>query len=360
MAIPPPPAIPQVGAKGGTKVKTYIWMPDAKGNLVKMEAGLAKKSFANLPLEAQVQLSQFITGIYNAQSTPSARQNLWNDVVDAAVAKFKDGKKETPWDVLDFMIKNTPSTTNSSAYLTEYDSISADGLLNKIAKDNGFDASLLTPEDRADFLTKLNAEAKTSGKTVTRKNSAGGVETVTTPSTFDAKAFTQSYLWAKVNVGDPKTMPSTAINQMANVKALVKNYGIMNLSSKEINQYSVDVASGNKSIDEVALELSTKAQKLYPIYAERLAANPKLTMKDIAEPVISTLSKVWEKDPTSFDLSDPTVMQFLIPDVTGKAPEVSIAAVYNYAMNHPNREKTKAANDDAKGIGIARAMGFGV
>lgn len=364
MTLPPPPSGEKIyiAPKGSKKEKTYIWMPDAKGNLVKAEASTVKKGFTKLPIDSQILLSEYLIGTTNRASTTSSRQQLWNDIIDGAVASFKDGKKETPWDVLAFMTKNTPPSTGVTSSIVEYDEITANATLNKIAKDSGFDLTLITDADRADFLAKINAEASQSGKTTVRKATTGGYESVTTPSMFNAREFTESFLWAKVNVGDTTTLPSTAIKQIANVKTLLKNYGINNLSSKEINQYSIDVASGSKTLDEVMLDFSEKAQKLYPIYAPRLAANPKLNMSDIAEPVISTLSKVWEKDPTAFDLSDPEVMQFLIPDVTGKAPEVSIANVYKYAMNHPNREKTKAANDDARSMatGVLSAMGFGV
>lgn len=351
-----------VAPKGSTKEKTYIWMPDGNGNLVKAEASIVKKGFTKLPIDSQILLTEFLLGVSNKQPTAAARQTLWNDIVDGATASFKDGKKETPWDVLDFMTKNSPAATGVTTNIVEYDQISADALLNKIAKNNGFDVSTITAEDRADFLAKVNEEASQSGKTVTRKATTGGYESVTTPSIFDAKSFTESFLWAKVKVGDTTTLPSGAIKQISNVNTLIKNYGILNLSSKEINQYAVDVASGTKSVDDLMLEFSGKAQKLYPTYAPRLAANPKLTMSDIAEPVISTLSKVWEMDPTKFNLNDPYVMQFLIPDVTGKAPEASIASVYQFAMNHPNREKTKAANDEARdmAVGSLRAMGWGV
>jgi hypothetical protein len=364
-AATPPPAgggTIIVPPKGSKKEKTYIWMPDGKGNLVKAEASVIKKSFAKLPTSAQVSLTEYLLGVANRQPTDSARQNLWNDIVDGAVAAFKQGKKQSPWDVLDVMTQNNPGNTGLTSTITQYDRITSDALLSKISKSIGFDPALLSEADKADFLAKVNTEAGASGKSTTRKATTGGYETIITPSLFDPKTFTESFLWAKVNLGDTTTLPSSAIKQVANVKTLIRNYGINNLSSKEINQYSVDIASGTKTLDDLTLELSTKAQKLYPAYAERLASNPKLTMFDIAEPIIGTLSKVWEMDSTQFNLDDPNVMRFLNNDVTGKKPAASIAEVYDFAINHPNREKTRAANLEARdaAVGTARAMGFGV
>ena len=364
-ATPPPPSgggTIVVPPKGSKKEKTYIWMPDGKGNLVKADASVIKKTFAKLPSDAQVTLTEYLLGVANRQPTDSARQNLWNDIVDGAVAAFKQGKKQSPWDVLDVMTKNNPGNTGLTSTITQYDRITSDALLSKIAKSIGFDLTLLSETDKADFLAKVNAEAGASGKSTTRKATTGGYETIVTPSLFDPKTFTESFLWAKVNLDNADKLPSTVIKQIANVNTLVKNYGINNLSTKEINQYSIDIASGAKTVDELAAELSTKAQALYPAYADRLAKNPKLTMFDIAEPIINTLASVWEMDKSQFGLDNQDVLRFLNNDVTGKAPAASIADVYTYALNHPNREKTRAANLEARdaAVGTARAMGFGV
>jgi hypothetical protein len=364
MAEKPVPAAPgtvTVTPKAETKEKVYIWMPDAKGNLIKADALIVKKSFAKLPLDSQIALSEYLLGVSNRRPTDSARQNLWADIVDGAVAAFKEGKKQSPWDVLQVMTQNSPLTTGVTTNIIEYDAVNASATLNKIAKAIGFDMSLLTDADRADFLTKINTEAAV-GKTITRRATTGGYETVTNPSTFDPKSFTEAFLWAKVNLGETKSIPSAAIKQISNVSTLLKAYGINNLSSKEVNAYGIAVARGDKTIDDLKLEFSEKAQTLYPAYAPRLKATPTLTMADIAEPIIGTLSKVWEMDAGAFELSDPNVIRFLNPDVTGKAPAPSITDVYNYALNHPNREKTKAGNEEARdsAISFIRASGMGI
>ena len=97
--IPAPPKI-VVPTKGSKKTVTYIWMPTANGDLVKADASVIKKSFAKLPADAQVTLTEYLLGVANKQPTNSARQALWNDIVDGAVAAFKQGQKQSPWDVL--------------------------------------------------------------------------------------------------------------------------------------------------------------------------------------------------------------------------------------------------------------------
>ena len=326
-------------------------MPDGKGNLIKADASFVKKSFSKLPLNSQIALSEYLLGVSNRQPTDSARQNLWADIVDGAVASFKEGKKQSPWDILQVMTENSPMMQGVTINIIEYDGINANALLNKIAKQIGFDLNLLTSEDRVDFLKKINQEAST-GKTIQRKATTGGYETVTTPSLFDPKSFTESFLWAKVNLGDTASIPSAAIKQISNVSTFLKAYGINNLSSKEINALGVEIASGSKTLDDLRLDFSERAQKLYPAYADRLKGTP----------IIGTLSKVWEMDASAFELSDPNVARFLNADVTGKSPAPTITDVYNFALNHSNREKTKAANEEARdaATAFARAAGFGI
>lgn len=366
MAKTPPPPKPTiiVPQKTSGKQISYIWMPDKNGNLVKADASVVKKAFASLPEAAVLALQEFLISVENKTSpTRAQRQTLWNTIIDGAVAAFKGGKKQSPWDVLATMTKNAPDVTGTTISYTQYDELTANALLNKISQSLGYDVNLFTPEDRKDFFTKLQEEAKLGGKTVTRKAKDGGIEQVTTPSLFDAKAFTESYIWAKATVGDVKALPTKALAAIQNVKLLLRAYGITNLSDKEISNYGINIASGNLDLLKFKTDLSTQAQKYYPIYAQRLAANPDLTMEDIANPIITILSKTWEMDPSVFGLDNPDVDRFLRPDgVVGKAQPPTTAEIMEWAMNHPNFEKTTKAKGMAfdNAVGVSRAMGFGI
>ena len=361
--IPKPPTIvvPKKEEKG-PKI-TYIWMPDAKGNLVKADASVVKKSFAKLPSSAQVTLTQYLLTIANKQPTDTARQALWNDIVDGAIAAFKEGKKQSPWDVLNVLTKNSPAINGESVTYTEYDPITAGALLGKIADEIGFDVTQLTIEDRKEFFNKLNAEAKASGKTTTRKAATGGMETVVTPSLFNAKDFTESFLWAKVNFDDTTKLPSSAITQISSIKNILKANGISDLSQKEINALGVALASGKQTADALKKELGAKAALRYPLFAKRLQDTPGLTVMDVVEPYITQMAKYWEIDPNTIDLDNPDLDKFVRPDGTaGNVPMGSISDWITYLKNHPNSEKTNWAKEGARdsAVGVARAMGFGV
>lgn len=355
------PEFPVIGNKK-TATKTYIWLPDSKGVLKKVESTVAKKAFANLPTDSQVALAEYLMST-NVKPTDAARKTLWNTLVDGAVDLYKKGKKETPWDSLARLVKNAPELTPESVSYTEYDDITADALLSTIAKNLGFDTAVLSVADRKDFINKLNEQAKASGRVVSRTVTGGGTETVTTPSLFNAKDFTESWLWAKVNLDDVKTIPGKAIAQISSIKDVLRNYNVTKFSSKEINEFGIQLASGRLTADSLAATFSAEAAKNYPLYADRLALNPKLTIRDIAEPAINIISKYWEVDPESINLDDDILDNFLRPDGTvGKAAPMSLADLTYAVKNHPNAEKTTWANEAARdgAVGIARAMGFGI
>lgn len=361
--IPGGPVI-NVAPKVSTKKVSYIWMPDKNGNLVKADASKVKKAFATLPEDAVLALQEYLVGVENKTNpTRAMRNTLWNSIVDGAVASFKDGKKETPWDVLTSLEKAAPDVTGISVSYTEYDDLTANALLSKVSKKIGFDVANLTDADKTEFFNKLQTEAKASGKTVTRKAKDGGIEQVTTPSLFDAASFTESFLWAKVNLGDTTKLPSTAINSIAGVKSLLRAYNITNLSQKEIDQLGIDLVSGAQSLDTIKVRYQQQAIKDYPALADRFTANPNLTVRDALEPILNTVAKLWEVDPESLDLNDPNIEKLIRPDgVVGKAQPASVAEAYNFAINHPNFEKTLKAQDMARdaATGVARAMGFGI
>jgi hypothetical protein len=361
--IPGGPVI-NVAPKGSTKKINYIWMPDKNGNLVKADSAKVKKAFTTLPEDAVLTLQEYLIGVENKTNPTRAMRNaLWNSIVDGAIASFKDGKKQTPWDVLDALEKAAPDVTGTNISYTEYDQLTADALLNKTSKKIGFNLANLSIADRIEFFDKLQVEAKASGKTVTRKAVGGGTETITTPSLFDANSFTESFLWAKVNLGDTTKLPSSAITTIAGVKSLLRAYNINNLSQKEVNQLGIDLASGAQSLDTIKVRYQQQAMRDYPALAERFSANPNLTVRDAFEPMLNTIAKLWEVDPESLDLNDPNIEKLARPDgVVGKAQPASIAETYKFAINHPNFDKTIKGQDMARDAAIsgARAMGFGI
>jgi hypothetical protein len=367
--IPAAPGVPNIPLKGSTKKPPlYVWMPDKKGNLVRQEASIAKKAFATLGSDALVSLTEFLIQT-NKQPSTAGLKSLWNTIIDGAAAQYKAGKKQTPWDVLNIVKNNTPISPGvySSSYV-QYDQSSADALLNVTARGIGFDINKLSAADRADFAAKVAAAAKESGKVTTKKTTEGGLESVTTPTTFNASTFAEQYLWAKVNVGDVKSLPTKAITSLNAIRSLVQANGLSSISPAEMTRMAIDVASGTTNVETLKIQFSEKAALEYPIYADRLKANPGVTVTDLVSSKINAVVKWWETDASSFSLNDGSDAANIIdkairPDgATGKIPEMSNADFVTLLKNHPKAEATMWANDSARSaaVGIGRAMGYGV
>ena len=100
----------------------------------------------------------------------------------------------------------------------------------------------------------------------------------------------------------------------------------------------------------------------HPLLADRLKSDPSLTIKAIAQPVITLLANTWEVDPSSIGLDDPIVSQYLRPGgADGKGVTLNYADVKRLALASPKYEMTTKASEDARdaAVGLARAMGAG-
>lgn len=342
-------------------------MPDKNGNLVKQDSAIVKKTFSRLSEQAQTALTQYVIAVQNRQPTDAARKTVFNNIVDAAVASYKEGKKQTPWDVLQVQLDNAPRQTGISIAYTNYDKITSDAILQNAAKELGFiegSFAQFGEQDKADFFNKLQEGVKAGAKQtqiVTRPD--GTQETITTPALFDAKSFAQNYLWAKVNIGDAKTLPTSVIDKIGNIRSVLRANGLGYLSDKEVVNYALQLTKGEITLDKLQSEFNAKSAQLYPLFADRLKANPSLTVMDLAQPYVARMAKWWDIDPSTIDLDNPDLDKLLRPDGTaGKVPMKSLAEADEYFKFHPNAEKASWAIQGARDLatGLASAMGFGV
>lgn len=358
-----PPVIPTFSGKTTKKVKTYLWTTDSKGNIVKTESSIAKKAFALLGEKEQVALAQQLLNT-NIVPTSTSLKSLWGQIVDGAVAEYKKGNQSTPWDVLQVLAKNTPITTGiTNTQITQYDPTTANALLNNTALGIQFDIGQLSEADRADYISKLTEAAGESGKVIQKTLTAGGSQTVVTPNLFDAKAFTENWLWSKVNLGDTARLPAKAITALSTVKTVLNGMGIDYLSSKEINQLGVELAAGRTSANSIREQFLPQAKMNYPQLADRLDKVPGSTVQDLVTPYINAIAKWWEVDPQTINITDPVLDRALRPDGTaGKLPMASLADFVTTLKTSPEADKTTWANESARSAatGLARAMGFGV
>ena len=360
---PPPPLPVKIPAKGSKAQKTYIWFPNAKGELVKMESSVAKKSFATLTEAQQTALAQYLLNT-NVTPTTSSLKSIWDKVVDGAVAEYKAGKKSTPWDVLATVTANTPISTGiTETVVKDFSPTTANAYLNNVAASIGYDITALSDEDKADFAAKLKQAAGESGKQTTRVTTAEGKVTTITPDLFDPKAFAENWLWAKVNLNDVTKLPASAVTQLTNVKKVLDGFNIDYLSQPEINQLSVDLASKKLTTQAIIDKYRPEAIKNYPLLADRLNANPSATVMDILDPAINVIAKWLEIPKAEVKLNNKFLDKYARPDgVAGKVQMPSLYDLEVMVKNSEDAEKTSWANNAARdgAVGLARAMGFGI
>lgn len=363
MGIPEAPPIIKFPPKGGKAQKTYIWMPNAKGNLVKMEASTAKKSFATLPIQQKTLLAQYLLNT-NRLVTDIGLKSLWGQIVDGAVAEYKGGNQSTPWDVLKTAADNNPITTGiTNTQVVQYDPVTANALLNNIALGLKYDVSQLSDADRLDFASKLKDAAGISGKVTSVMKTSGGTETTVTPNLFDAKTFTENWIWAKINFGDTKSLPPKAISALSDVKGILRGMGIDHLSNVEVTNLARELGAGHVTKESIQAQYLPEAIKNYPLLADRLTKNPGSTVMDLASQPIALIAKWLEIDPETIDLTNPYLDKYLRPDgIAGKVPMQSSADLVTTLKNSADSDKTMWKNDAARSAATAtaRAMGFGV
>lgn len=78
-------------------------------------------------------------------------------------------------------------------------------------------------------------------------------------------------------------------------------------SRKEVNAYVQGIVEGKIAADAVTDEMRKQATVLYSNFADRLNANPSLTVRDLVNPYLQVMADTLEIDPQLVKLTDPTI-----------------------------------------------------
>jgi len=254
--------------------------------------------------------------------------------------------------------------------------ISAKQLLESIASEIQFTGKF-AKEDIAAFVASYNKKANEQLDTVIRETretiKSGGtadisetiknIITTKYPSFFDPKTFTRDYIWSKINFADEKTLGAKALDALTEVRSIAQAFNLGSVSEVEIQNAAKQIASGKITASDYKTQLAAKAAIEYPQYAERLKTTPNSTIKDLVNPVLRAVADAWEVDIGSLKLSDPFIDKLIRPDgVLGKVQPATPGEATRAALNHPNREKTRAAINEAidSATSLGSALGFGI
>ena len=272
---------------------------------------------------------------------------------------------------------NKKASTTTSKDVIKLTPAAAKALLQAAAEDAQFTGTF-SSTDINKFIEQFTAEANKQIETVVRtakENTTPGATadelqksvqqliTTTYPSFFKPAEFAKNYVWSKVNFKDSATLGGKAVTALQSARQAVKDFNLLGVSDAEVQVAAKQIAMGKKTIEDYKAELSQKAIIEYPSLAERFKANPGLTTKDFASPVINLLASTWEVDPSTIELDDELVQGYLRPGgADGKTPPLSIAEIKRRALSSPKFETTTKANELAResATALARALGAGV
>jgi hypothetical protein len=217
--------------------------------------------------------------------------------------------------------------------------------------------------EQLDTVVREARETIQSGKTADISTTVKNIITTKYPSFFDPKTFTKDYIWSKINFADEKTLGAKALDALTEARNIAKGFNLSTVSEVEIQNAAKQIASGKISASDYKTQLAAKAAAEYPQYAERLKSTPNATIRDLVNPVLRVVADAWEVDVDSLNLNDPFIDKLIRPDgVIGKQQPASVGDAQLAALLHPNREKTRAENNNARQAATAMgaALGFGV
>lgn len=271
--------------------------------------------------------------------------------------------------------KNQNKTTTTQL-VKKIDAASAKTLLEAAMRDAQF-AGKLSSGQIQEFIDAFNKESEAQAKTIsalvqsrlkpgaTAEDIAKATQNAITtefPSYFNAKDFSKTFIWSKINFKD-KTAGANAVKSLQDVKSLSEAYGPNTMSQVEIEDYALKVAKGTISLDDFKGVMHATAIKNYPQFAEALGRLPNATMYDLAQPYINQMAKTLEIDPNSIKLDDTDLDRALRPDGSaGKLPAQSLGDFNMALMGTKKYQYTQAANQGARdsATGLAHAMGMGI
>jgi hypothetical protein len=232
--------------------------------------------------------------------------------------------------------------------------------------------------DVAQFMKEFDAEQKrqiekvitTTAQKTTAGATAGAVDktAATTaktqyPSFFKPAEFASDWVWSKINFKDEKTLGSKNLGTLAEVRGLVDKFQILGFSDQETKDAAYLIAKGDKTLDELTVELQGKALADYPQFADRFAKNPKLTTYDIASPVINMVASTLEIDPKNVKMDHPIVLAYTrYAGADGKGTPPSYYDLLLKTKQLPEYQKTQQANNEARdsASSLAKALGYGL
>ena len=215
----------------------------------------------------------------------------------------------------------------------------------------------LTDQQRTDFYAKLTAGQKQG--TVTKYTTKGDTTYATTTSSFDEDAFRKKYIGTILeNIiakDDDIDLEGEAGAYQDTLLSYADDMGLMK-GRRELNSYVKEIIGGTRSIDDVAGDMRKQAGVLYANFADRLNADPKLTVRDLVNPYLQVMADTLEIDPNTVKLTDSTIQNAI------SGTKLRSLSDFQTDMRNDSRfSTTKTAKREAVDFAqsLLRSFGFG-
>lgn len=267
------------------------------------------------------------------------------------------------------------NTSNVSTSVTKLTYNSAKAMLEQAAQEAGYPKQFTAAEIN-EYIKQFNAKQKEQIArvvTIASQKTTPGADAAAVnkvfeqtareeyPSFFKPLEFATDFIWGKVNFKDDTTLGSAVTGNLATVRGLVDKFHIVGLIDSDIQRMALEISKGDKTLNEITVDIQQAAVKEYPQFAERFKADPTLTTEDIAKPVIDTLASVWEMDKKDIKWDNPIVMKWVNGNTAdGKSVQPTKYEIMLAAKKDPKYQYTQAANNDARDAAVAMTNALGV
>jgi hypothetical protein len=302
---------------------------------------------------------------YKAAGGRAGKKGWWTDYVNAAA-----DSGESPFDIVMGQYGTGTDDAGANGYtsggsgrastsvaISMYTPELANQILDAAVTATFGTTTQLTEQQRKDFYAKLTAGQKQG--TVTKYSTKGGKNIATTTSSFDEESFRKKYIGTILeNIiasdddidleGDAGAYQDTLLNY-------ADDMGLMK-GRREINGYVKDIIGSGRSVDDVAADMRKQAGVLYANFADRLNANPKLTVRDLVNPYLQVMADTLEIDPNTVKLTDTTIQNA----ISGTKLR-SLSEFQTDMRADPRFNSTKTAKREAVDFAqsLLRSFGFG-
>jgi hypothetical protein len=215
----------------------------------------------------------------------------------------------------------------------------------------------LTDKQRKDFYAKLTAGQQQG--TVTKYTTKGDTTYATTTSSFDEDAFKKKYIGTILeNIiakDDDIDLEGDAGAYQDTLLKYADDMGLMK-GRREVNGYVKEIIGAGRSVDDVAADMRKQAGVLYANFADRLNADPKLTVRDLVNPYLQVMADTLEIDPNTVKLTDTTIQNAI------SGTKLRSLSEFQTDMRNDSRfSTTKTAKREAVDFAqsLLRSFGFG-